>query len=57
MWFDYGPQKNKHSWSWRSWLSIMYQSLANGGTCQNVFWHHHTLQKFHNDTILAAAFP
>jgi len=45
MWFDYGPQKNKHSWSWRSCLSIMYQSLANGGTWQNVFWHHHTLHQ------------
>ena len=37
--------KNKHSWSWWSWLSIMYQTLANGGTCQKVFWHHHTVHQ------------
>jgi hypothetical protein len=34
MWFDYGMQKNKHSWSWQSWSSIMYKTLANGGICQ-----------------------
>jgi hypothetical protein len=26
MWFNYGMQKNKHSWSSRSWLSIMYKN-------------------------------
>jgi hypothetical protein len=45
MWFNYVMQKNKHWWSWRSWLSIMYQILANGGKCQKVFWHHHTLHQ------------
>jgi len=41
MWFDYGTQekKKKHRWSWWSWLSIMYQILANGGKfLSHVFW-------------------
>lgn len=33
---------NKQSCTWQNLLSIMYQTLNTGGTCQKVFWHHHT---------------
>jgi hypothetical protein len=36
---------NKQSCTWRSLLSIMYQTPNTGGTRQTVFWHHHTLHQ------------